>query len=83
MTTDGDFFWSDDRRDTTEHAAIDCAGSEGAGQLGVEGPAAVDAFAAEDDVENEQLRRAWSTQYPRSVSTVVEREYRNHTYHTQ
>jgi len=68
----------------TAAAAIVCAGgADGARQQGAEEPAAVSVFAAEDDVENEQLRRARSTQYPRSVSTVAEREYRNRTYHTQ
>ena len=46
-------------------------------------PTADDAYAAEDDVENEQLRCGRSTQYPRSVSAIAKREYRNCTFHTQ
>jgi hypothetical protein len=66
-----------------EAAIVFAGGADSATRLGAEGPAAVSVFAAEDDVENEQLRRARSTQYPRSVIAVVEREYRNHTYVTQ
>ena len=67
-----------------EAAAIVITGGEdNSRRLGAAAPAAVSAFAAEEHVDNEQLRRAMSTQYPRSMSTVVEREYRKHTYHTQ
>ena len=66
---------------SADDAAIDDAESEM--RLEAKLPAALDARAAAGEVENEQLRCGRSTQYPRSVSTVAKREYRNCTFHTQ
>src|SRR5690349_8885339 len=52
-------------------------------RLVAELPAADKSRTAAGDVSNEQLRCGRSTQYPRSVSTVAKREYRNCAYHTQ